>query len=145
MNFTNDSKETMILSRLLPPHMDLKIEDPSGNPVPPIDQYDLAHDELGKAPDPARFEIIPPGASTSREFTVSFFVAKASAKTDHAAPPQGMYEISATLSTWPFWNGNRAKHFQRLWRPNGVLIIEPVRINKLKVNISEPRKTDTQE
>jgi hypothetical protein len=139
MKFTNTSQKPMILSRLLPPHLGLKIEDPLGRPVTPIDQYELARGELGTTPDAARFEIISPGATTSREFTVSFFVSKDPLKPVHAAPPQGTYAVSATLSTWPFWHDSkRAKHFQDTWQPSGVLVIKDIRINKLKVNVSRP-------
>jgi hypothetical protein len=104
MKFTNDSDKIMILSRLLVPHLDVKIEDPLGKVVQPIDQYDLGHNDLCKDPNPTQFETIPPGASATREFTVSFFVSKNSVASTHAASPQGLYKTSATLSTWPFWD-----------------------------------------
>lgn len=143
MKFTNDSQHKMILSRMLPPHLDIKIEDPLGRAVPPTDEYKLAQDELGRTPDPARFETILQGASTLREFTVSFFVSRNSSRSEPAAPPPGVYVISATLSTWPYWDDiKRARHFQSMWQPYGVLIVENVKINKLKVDISVPQKTD---
>jgi hypothetical protein len=38
------------------------------------------------------------------------------------------------------WHDKRAKHFRRLWETHGVLVVEDVKIDNLKVNVSSLEK-----
>jgi len=140
LKFVNKGRSSIILSRLLLPQLDIKIYGPSGVVATPIDEYELASGNLGGSPDAERFETIASGASSFREFTVSFFVSRSFERPVHSVPVSGSYSILATLSTWPFWDDAvRANHMKHVWKRYGVLEIKNIKIELSKIEISVPR------
>ena len=140
LRFTNAGKKPMILSRLLVPHRDLSVLDSSGKPASVLSLYEFASFEPGTSPDPAFFETLGPGASTLRDFAVTFPVSR-----ENATPPfdsvsgPGIYSISVTLFTWPFLDdAARAKRMKRAWERYGVLVTEDVKIRVPRVDVSFP-------
>jgi hypothetical protein len=136
---TNRNRTNAILSRVFYPRLGIKITDPSGATVYPTDQYELASGEIGRAPDSARFEIIKPGESARREFTVRVFVSRNSSHPVGSISAGGRYSISATLSCWPFYSDNsRSKQIRKQWRQFGMLAIADIYVKGLQVEVSVP-------
>jgi hypothetical protein len=143
LRFLNRSKTNMILSRLFYPRPDIRIIDPSGAKVWPTDTYELAHGDIGEAPDVTQFEIIKPHESTLREFVVRVFVARNSLHPVRSTFVGGTYFISAKLSTWPFYSDTRrARRARTLRERYGTLVISGVKIENLRVQISIPEKLE---
>lgn len=143
LRLTNRGKLRLILSRELGPDQELTVTNEAGAVVysqhPSI--YERRIVDFGAAPDAKWFEIVSQGTSTERDFVIGIPISKNPAHRIGSTPPPGDYIISAIRSSWPFYGDEaRARKDRDRWRRYGLLLIAPIRVDRVRVQISLPKE-----